>query len=117
MPNASSSTFAIGARQFVVQDAFEITWCLRGVVGVVVHAEHDGEVLALGRRADDDLLGARLEVRGRLLAVGEQPVDSITISTPSSFHGSSAGSRSARTVSSSPSTVMPLPSTLDLAVG
>ena len=30
MPNRSLSTFAIGARQFVVQDAFETTWCALG---------------------------------------------------------------------------------------
>ena len=27
MPNSSFSTFAIGARQFVVHDAFEMTVC------------------------------------------------------------------------------------------
>jgi len=30
MPNVSSSTLATGARQFVVQDAFEITVCFAG---------------------------------------------------------------------------------------
>ena len=30
MPNASSITFAIGATQFVVHEAFEITWWLAG---------------------------------------------------------------------------------------
>jgi hypothetical protein len=28
MPKLSCSTFATGARQFVVHDAFETTWCL-----------------------------------------------------------------------------------------
>ena len=41
MPKASSSTFAIGATQLVVHEAFEITWCARGVVRVVVHAEDE----------------------------------------------------------------------------
>ncbi len=30
MPNASSSTLAIGATQFVVHEAFEITWWFAG---------------------------------------------------------------------------------------
>ena len=30
MPNASLSTLAIGARQFVVHEAFEMMWCLAG---------------------------------------------------------------------------------------
>ena len=28
MPNASCNTLAIGARQLVVHDALEMTWCL-----------------------------------------------------------------------------------------
>src|SRR6188474_2492269 len=30
MPNESFSTFATGARQFVVHEAFETTWCFLG---------------------------------------------------------------------------------------
>ena len=30
MPNSSCSTFATGARQFVVHDAFEMMWCFAG---------------------------------------------------------------------------------------
>src|SRR5487761_17611 len=30
IPNVSTSTFATGARQFVVQEAFETTWCFAG---------------------------------------------------------------------------------------
>ena len=93
------TTFANGARQFVVHDAFEMTWCCVGVVLVEVDAEHDGDVLALGRRGDDDLLGA---AASRCLAAFsrsvKKPVDSITTSTPRSPHGSVAGSRSARTL-------------------
>ena len=44
----------------------------RRVVGVVVHAHHDRDVLALGRRADDHLLGAGLEMGRRLLPIREQ---------------------------------------------
>ena len=43
------------------------------VVGLVeVDAERDGDVLALGRRGDQDLLGPGLEVLGGVVALGEQ---------------------------------------------
>ncbi len=45
---------------------------LLGVVLVLVDAHHDGDVVVLRRRGDDDLLGAALEVRGGLGAVGEE---------------------------------------------
>ena len=41
------------------------------VVALLVDAEDDRDVLVLGRRADDDLLGAGLDVRLGLLGVGE----------------------------------------------
>ena len=44
-----------------------------GVVGVIVDPHHDGDVLALGRGRDDDLLRARGEMALGLLDVGEQP--------------------------------------------
>src|SRR6478752_6274461 len=43
----------------------------RRVVLVLVHPEHDRDVLALGRRADDHLLRARVQVGPRLVGVGE----------------------------------------------
>ena len=43
----------------------------RRVVAVLVDAEDDRDVLALGRRADDDLLGAGVDVRPGLRGVGE----------------------------------------------
>jgi hypothetical protein len=43
-----------------------------GVVGLVVHAHDDREVLVLGGRGDDDLLGAAVEVRAGLGGVGEE---------------------------------------------
>jgi hypothetical protein len=45
---------------------------LGGVVLVVVHAHHDGEVVVLGGGADEHLLGARGEVGRGLLLVGEE---------------------------------------------
>ncbi|MNY11394.1 hypothetical protein D3C86_1444220 [compost metagenome] len=44
---------------------------LGGVVGLVVDAQDDGDVLALGRSRDDDLLGAGVEVGLGLGGVGE----------------------------------------------
>jgi hypothetical protein len=45
---------------------------LRLVVLVEVDPEHDRDVLALGRRGDDDLLGPCLQVLGRVLTSGEE---------------------------------------------
>ena len=41
MPKLSCRTLAIGARQLVVHEALEITWCCAGVVAVVVDADAD----------------------------------------------------------------------------
>ena len=75
MPTASCSTLATGARQLVVQDALEMTSWRVGVVGLVeVDAEDDGDVArarALGRRRDDHLASARLEVPRGLVARAE----------------------------------------------
>ena len=73
MPKPSlSSTWTTGARQFVVQLALEMMWCFAGVVLLVVDAHDDGDVLALGRGGDDDLLRAGVDVALGLLGLGEQ---------------------------------------------
>ena len=72
MPNRSLSTFAIGARQLVVHDAFEITVCCAGSNTVVVDAEADHRVGVAARRGDDHALRAAGEVAGGLLACGEE---------------------------------------------
>ena len=117
MPNASSSTFAIGATQFVVHDAFEITLCCAGSYVSSFTPSTTVTSSSLAGARDDRPSGRR--PRGASAAFSRsvnRPVDSITISTPSSSHGSSAGSRSARTRSSSPSTVMRVARRPDLAV-
>ena len=53
-----------------MHDAFEMTWWL-GRQLVVVDAHDDGEIGAVGRGGDDDLLGAGLEVFRGGLALGE----------------------------------------------
>ena len=94
MPNASCSTLAIGARQLVVHDAFEMTVCAVGVEHVVVHAHADHRVGVAARRGDDRRAWRR---RSRCPAAFSRavnrPVDSITTSTPLSPHGISAGLR------------------------
>ena len=70
-PKLSTRTLAIGARQLVVQLALRDDVVRGLVVGLVVDADDDGRVRALGRRRDDDLLGAGLEVLGGLGALGE----------------------------------------------
>ncbi len=44
---------------------------LLGVVGLVVDAHDDGDVLVLGRGRDQDLLGAGRQVLGGVVALGE----------------------------------------------
>jgi hypothetical protein len=58
----------------VVQLAFETMWCLplAGVVLLVVHAHHHGDVFVLSGGRDHDLLGAGGQVAARLLLVHEQ---------------------------------------------
>ena len=43
----------------------------RGIVGAIVNAQAQGQVFALGGRADDDFLGAGLQVFAGVGAVGE----------------------------------------------
>ena len=73
MPYFSCSTFATGARQLVVHDAFERIWCCGRVVLLVIHAHHDRDVRPLRRRRDHDALGAGGDVFGRGIAIGEEP--------------------------------------------
>ena len=71
MVSRSWTTLAAGARQFVVQLRVADDVVGRRVVAILVDAEDDRDVLVLGRRADDDLLGAGIDVRPRLRGIGE----------------------------------------------
>jgi hypothetical protein len=64
---------------------------LGGVVLVVVHAHDDGDVFALGRGGDDDLLGAGGDVALGLFGVGEQTGGLDDDIDAEAFQGSSAG--------------------------
>lgn len=82
-----------------------------GIVEVLVDAHDDGDVFVAGRCRNEDLLGAGVNVLLGGCCLVKKPVDSMTMSTPSSPpQGRLAGSRSASTVMDLPSTTR-LPST------
>src|SRR6478735_1237060 len=107
MPNASSSTLAIGTKQLVVQLAFENTLWTAGSKSVwftpytnVASAPDEGALtITYGAPASRWIAALARSVN--------RPVLSITMSTPRSPQGSSAGLRTDSTLSRSPSTVMP----------
>ena len=67
----SLTTLAMGARQFVVQDAFEIMLCLAGIVLVFVHAQHQSDVFVLRRGRNDDFLDRPTQVFFGIVGIGE----------------------------------------------
>ena len=69
----SCNTFAIEARQFVVQLALEMMKCFCRVVGFVVHAEAQSHVWIFGRGADQDALRAAFgQMQLGFVAAGEK---------------------------------------------
>src|SRR3954451_16474908 len=111
IPNESSSTLAIGATQFVVHDAFEMIACLSASywsslttsTSVMSGSVAGAEMITFFAPASRCFCADARSVK--------KPVDSITTSTSKSRHGRLAGSRSARPVSSFPSTFSEPPST------
>ena len=108
MPNSSFSTFAIGARQFVVQDALEMTECFA--------ASYTESLTPMQIMASASPLGAEMITflappsrwPAAFSRAVKRPVDSITTSTPWSPHGISAGSMTSSLTTSAPSTEKPL---------
>ena len=103
MPKESLRTFAIGATQFVVHEAFDKTLCDAGsywssftpstsVMSSPVAGAEMMTFFAPPRRWP-----AALSLSVKI------PVDSTTISTPSPAHGRSAGFRSEKTLTVRPS--------------
>ena len=92
-----SSTCTTGARQLVVQDAFETMWCFAG--------SYSPSLTPISRVFTSPLPGAEMitffaPAARWPFAFSESvksPVDSITYSAPSSFHGSWLGSLAAMT--------------------
>jgi len=106
MPKASLNTFARGARQFVVHDAFEMMWWRSGT--------YVSSFTPMTKVASSSVAGAEMSTflapASRCLrasaAFVKKPVDSMTMSTPRSPHGRFAGSRSAKALIGLPSTMM-----------
>src|SRR4051794_32088164 len=104
IPNVSSSTFAIGATQFVVHDAFEMIACCS--------ASYWSSFTPSTRVMSGSVAGAEMITffapASRCFCADarsvKKPVDSITTSTPRSRQGKLAGSRSASPFRSLPST-------------
>ncbi len=113
MPKLSFSTLATGARQLVVQEALEITWCLS--------ATYSFRLMPTASVMSGPLAGAEIStflappwsMCARALGPSvNTPVDSRTISAPVLFQLSLARSFSAVTRMRWPSTTMWLPSML-----
>ena len=104
IPKVCRSTLATGARQLVVHEALEMTWCLAGSYRVsftpktmVMSSSLAGaEMMTLRAPASRCLPAPVRSVK--------RPVDSTTTSTPRSFQGRAAGSLLARTLISLPFT-------------
>jgi len=106
MPNSSCTALAIGARQFVVQDALEITVCfsasywssLTPITIVMSSCEAGAEMITF--------LAPPSMCALALVASVKKPVDSTTMSAPTDGQSILAGSRSSNTVIFLPSTVI-----------
>ena len=104
MPNSSFSTFATGARPFVVHEAFEMMWCFSGsnsfslTPSTIVLSSFFAGAEMITYLAPASMCALAL------VASVKKAVDSMTMSTPRSFQGSFAGSRSCRTLIRRPST-------------
>src|SRR3569833_1992109 len=106
MPMVSFSTFAIGARQLVVHDAFEITECwaasyrlsLTPITIVMSSFLAGAEMMTFFAPLSTCALA--------LVASVKKPVDSMTTSAPTSQHLRLAGSRSADALIALPQTLI-----------
>src|SRR5215218_7716894 len=105
IPTSSWSTRATGPRQFVVHEAFEITWWLSGSYA----SSFTPSTSVTSGSVAGALMMTFFAPAARCFAASSRfvnsPVDSTTTSAPASPHGSAPGSRSANTFSSSPSTI------------
>ncbi len=92
MPNFSCRTFAMGARQFVVQEAFDRMWCFEGsYLSSLTPSTIVRSGLFAGAVITTFFAPAVMCLAASSRFV-KRPVPSNTMSTPSDFHGSCAGS-------------------------
>jgi len=92
----SQQTFTTGARQLVVQLAFEITLCLKRRTCRRSRRGTNGQIFVGGRSRDETFLTVETQVRLGLVASVKWPVDSTPISADRSPI-QLGGSRSAHT--------------------
>src|SRR5690242_6875678 len=101
MPIFSCSTLASGARQLVVQEAFEMMVSVDLILSSLTPNTKVPSTSVPGAEMITFFAPAA-RCAAALSRLVNRPVDSITTSTPSSFHGSFDGSRSAHTLMWSP---------------
>ena len=111
MPKASSRIFAIGARQFVVQEAFETMRCSLRSASSFTPTTTIASISSFGGTVRTTLFAPASRCFCSFSRVTSFPVASTTTSTPSFPQGSFAGSFSAVMRTRRPSTVMASPST------
>src|SRR5262245_5196756 len=98
MPNRWCSTFTMGARQLVVQEAFEITWCLAGsYMCSLTPSTTVTSALVAGAEMRTFLTLPRRCACARVASVN-LPVDSTTTWTSSAGQSIAAGSGVAKTL-------------------
>src|SRR5208283_3220171 len=107
IPNESCNTLTTGVTQFVVQDAQDTTLCF---FGSYLFRFTPGTMVISGFLAGAEIntfLAPPLKCMAATSRLVNSPVDSTTISTPTSRHGISPGSRMDNTFTDSPSTENP----------
>src|SRR5262245_11994724 len=102
-------TFASGARQFVVHDAFEMMLCFAGSYFSSLTPRTTLKSWPFAGAVMMTFFAPAAMCLAAPSRFVKRPVDSKTTSTPRSFQGSCAGSRSDSTLNSSPSTEMTSP--------
>src|SRR5256885_3622607 len=106
MVKVSCSTFAIGARQLVVQDALEMIECRAGSYLSSLTPRTSVMSSFLAGAEMMPFLAPPARCAFAFSASVHRPVDSITTSAPRSPHGSLAGSRSTSTLKVWPPTLI-----------
>merc|ERR1719161_559806 len=110
MPNLSLMTFTIGARPFVVQDAFDTTFIVAGSYSsVLTPTTMVGVSASLAGAEITTFFAPPLTCSMQPSVVVKAPVDSQMYSTPVSFHGISAGTRVAESDTGKPLMIGPPP--------
>ena len=104
--NESLRTLAIGARQLVVQDALLMMWCLLGSYAESLTPRTTVKSSFFAGAETMTFCAPASMCALALVASVKKPVDSMTTSAPSSFHGSEPGSRSSRARILRPPTMM-----------